>query len=228
MLSYSSTLVYRTIVFNNGADMKKPGISQTRQKILQFIHEYFDDKGYAPTVRDILRGCSLSSTAVVQHHLNILEKEGIIHRDPEVFRSIQIMDRPNVLHIPLLGNIAAGEPIPVPQSDTWHNEAYETVALTDDFIGKENVFALRVKGLSMIDALIDNGDLVIMQSVRSADDGEMVAAWLKDKQEVTLKKFYNEGYRVRLQPANNQMPPIYCKPENVEIQGKVVGVIRKL
>ena len=102
--------------------MKKPGTSKTRQKILQFIHEFFDDRGYAPTVRDILKGCSISSTAVVQHHLNVLEQEGHIHRDPEVFRSIQILDKKNIIRVPLLGTIAAGAPIMVPSSDTWETE----------------------------------------------------------------------------------------------------------
>ena len=209
--------------------MKKPGISQTREHILRFIRDYLDDKGYAPTVRDILKGCSISSTAVVQHHLNILEREGHIHRDPEIFRSIQLLGRSNIVHIPLLGSIAAGQPIPVPGSEAWETEPLETIDLTDDLTqGKENVYALKVKGLSMIDALIDDGDTVLMQATNSADNGEMVAVWLKDKQEVTLKRLFNERNKIRLQPANSQMKPIYVEPDNVEVQGKVVGVIRKL
>jgi repressor LexA len=208
--------------------MKTAGMNQTRQKILQYIRDFVDDKGYAPTIRDILKGCSISSTAVVQHHLNMLEKEGIIHRDPEIFRSIQLMDKTNIVRVPLLGTIAAGEPIPVPGSDSWNTEPLETIELTDEFVDKDDIFALRVKGLSMIDALIDDGDLVLMQPTKSANNGDMVAVWLKDKEEVTLKKYYHERERVRLQPANSQMKPIYCAPENVEIQGKVVGVIRKL
>lgn len=208
--------------------MKKPGISTTRQKILQFIHEYVNDKGYAPTVRDILKGCALSSTAVVQHHLNILEKEGIIHRDPEVFRSIQLMDRKNIVSIPVLGTIAAGEPIPVMSADSWHTEALSTVELEDGLVTGKDLFALKVKGQSMIDALIDDGDIVIMKATKTANNGEMVAAWIKDRQEVTLKKFYNEKNRIRLQPANISMGPIYVKPDNIEIQGIVKGVIRKL
>jgi repressor LexA len=209
--------------------MKKPGISQTREKILNFIHDFVDAKGYAPTVRDILKGCSISSTAVVQHHLNILEREGHIHRDPEVFRSIQLLDRSNIVHIPLLGSIAAGEPIPVPGSETWEFEPVETLDLTDDLTqGKKDIYALRVKGLSMIDALIDDGDIVLMQSANTANDGEMVAVWLKDRQEVTLKKFFRERDQIRLQPANSQMKPIYASPVNVEVQGKVVGIIRNL
>lgn len=208
--------------------MKKPGISQTRQHILKFIHDFFEDRGYAPTVRDILKGCSLSSTAVVQHHLNILEREGYIHRDPEVFRSIQLLDKKNVVRVPLLGNIAAGEPIPVPNSETWGTEAIETLELTDEFTQGKDAFALRVKGLSMIDALIDDGDIVLMQPASTANNGDMVAAWLKDRQEVTLKKLFREQRKVRLQPANSQMKAIFVNPEDVEIQGKVIGVIRIL
>jgi len=208
--------------------MKTAGMNQTRQKILQYIRDFVDDRGYAPTIRDILKGCSISSTAVVQHHLNMLEKEGIIHRDPEIFRSIQLLDKTNIVRIPLLGTIAAGAPIPVPGSDSWNTEPDEIIEMTDEFADKEDIFALRVKGLSMIDALIDDGDLVLMQPAKSANNGDMVAVWLKDKEEVTLKKYYHERERVRLQPANSQMKPIYCEAENVEIQGKVVGVIRKL
>ena len=209
--------------------MKKPGVSQTREKILNILHKFVDERGYAPTVRDILKGCSISSTAVVQHHLNMLEREGHIHRDPEVFRSIQLLDRSSIVRIPLFGSIAAGEPIPVPGSETWELEPLETLDLTDDLTqGKKDIYALRVKGLSMIDALIDDGDIVLMQSANTANDGEMVAVWLKDRQEVTLKKFFREHNQIRLQPANSQMKPIFSVPSNVEIQGRVVGVIRNL
>jgi repressor LexA len=208
--------------------MRKPGISLTRQHIRQFIREFIDDRGYAPTVRDILKGCGISSTAVVQHHLNILEREGYIHRDPEVFRSIQLVDRKNIVRVPLLGNIAAGEPIPVPSSETWKSEATETLELTDDLTQGKEVYALRVKGLSMMDALIEDGDIVLMETVSTANDGDTVAVWLKDRQEVTLKRIFREQQKIRLQPANAHMDPLYVNPENMEIQGRVIGVIRKL
>lgn len=208
--------------------MRKPGTSQTRQRILKFIRDFSEDRGYAPTVRDILRGCNLSSTAVVQHHLNILDRQGYIDRDPKVFRSIQLPDRKNTVRVPLLGNIAAGEPIPVPSSETWTSEAVETLELTEELAQGKEVYALRVKGLSMVDALIDDGDIVLMQLASTADNGDMVAAWLKDKQEVTLKRLFREPQRIRLQPANSQMRPLYVNPENIEIQGRVIGVIRKL
>jgi len=208
--------------------MRKPGVSETRQRILQFIRYFIEDRGYAPTVRDILKGCDISSTAVVQHHLNILEREGHIHRDPEVFRSIKLLDMKNVVRVPLLGNIAAGEPIPVPDSDTWINEAVETLQLTEEFTHGKEVYALKVRGLSMIDALIDDGDIVLMEPTNTADDGDMVAVWLKDKREVTLKRLFREREVIRLQPSNAQMEPLYVNSQNMEVQGKVVGVIRKL
>jgi len=208
--------------------MRKPGTSQTRQRILKFLHDFVDDRGYAPTVRDILRGCSLSSTAVVQHHLNVLEREGYIHRDPEVFRSIQLLDRKNTIRVPLLGSIAAGEPIPVPSSETWTSEAVEVLQLTEELTQGKEVYALKVNGLSMMDALIDDGDIVLMEPANTAEDGDVVAAWLKDKQEVTLKRFFQETGRICLQPANSQMKPLYVNPEDIEIQGRVIGVIRKL
>ena len=208
--------------------MRKPGLSETRQRIFKYIHDFIDDRGYSPTVRDILKGCNISSTAVVQHHLNILEREGHIHRDPEVFRSIQLLDRKSTVRVPILGYIAAGEPIPVPGSDTWQKEATEALELTEELIPRKEVYALKVKGLSMVDALIDDGDIVLMESAETADDGDMVAVWLKDKQEVTLKRLFREKEAIRLQPANATMKPLFFSPQDVEVQGKVVGVIRKL
>jgi len=206
-------------------------VSDTRLRILNFIRKFFDERGYAPTVRDIARGCNISTPSVVQHHLNTLERQGHIHRDPEVFRSIQLVEkkREAVSRVPLLGTIAAGEPIPVPTPDTWTTIPEETLQLTEEITqGKKGVYALKVKGMSMIDALVDDGDIVLIQQTSTVEDGEVAAVWLKIEQEVTLKKVYHEAGRIRLQPANKKMEPIYYRPEDVEIQGKVVGVLRKL
>ncbi len=208
--------------------MRKPGTSETRERILKFIRAFIDDRGYAPTVRDIVKGCSLSSTAVVQHHLNVLEREGRIHRDPEVFRSIQLANRKNIVSVPLLGTIAAGEPIPVPTAETWASQALEMLELTDELTQGKQVYALRVKGQSMVDVLIDDGDIVLVEPVTTANDGDMVAVWLNDEQEVTLKRIYLEPGRVCLRPANRLMLPVYHRPENVEVQGRVIGILRKL
>jgi repressor LexA len=205
--------------------MKK---SELRERIFEYIRRFFDERGYAPTVRDILKGCDISSTSLVQYHLNILEKEGQIRRDPEVFRSIQLVEK-DILEVPLLGTIAAGEPIPVVDSDTWSNRAEAMLRLTTDVVGSRGeIYALKVKGTSMLDALINDGDVVIMEAARTAEDGEMAAVWLKNEQEVTLKKIYREPGRIRLQPANSEMKAIYTGPENIEVQGKVVAVLRRL
>ncbi len=208
--------------------MRKPGVNITRQKVIDFIREFYDERGYAPTVRDIMKGCELSSTAVVQHHLKVLESEHQIERDSKVFRSIQLPDRKSTIHVPVLGKIAAGIPIPVLGADTWHSEALETLELSSEITRGKEVFALRVSGQSMIDALIDDGDIVLMEPVKSVNNGDMVAAWLKQEEEVTLKRFFKEDDQVRLQPANSQMKPIFCDATNVEVQGRVVAVIRTL
>lgn len=210
--------------------MRKTKSPSTRERILNFIRDFLTDKGYAPTVRDIVRGCNISTTSVVQHHLERLERDGYIYRDPQVFRSIRLTEpllSENL--VPLLGTIAAGEPIPVPSADTWQSETQEMLKVPSEVLPvNKSVFALKVKGTSMIDALINDGDIVLMEPVTTADNGDMVAVWLKDRQEVTLKRMYKEKARIRLQPANPTMAPFYEPFENVAVQGKVVGVIRKV
>ena len=212
----------------------KSQLSGKRQQIIDFILQFSEEKGYPPTVRDIQSGCGISSTSVVDYHLKVLEKEGHLRRDPEVSRGIGLPGRTaaatHMVLVPVIGQIAAGEPIPVPGSETWHATAGAdflevTAELTQ---GKTDIYALKVKGMSMIDALIGDGDIVLMQSVSTVDNGEMAAVWLKAEKEVTLKKVYMEPERVRLQPANSQMKPIYTSPENVAIQGRVIAVIRQV
>ena len=206
-------------------------LSSKQKRILAFLRRFREEKDYPPTVRDILKGCGISSTSVVDYNLKILEREGYIRRDREVSRGIELLgkERRRMALVPVIGYIAAGEPIPVPASDTWEMEPLDTVEVSSELTqGKEGVYALRVKGTSMIDALINDGDIVLMQQAATAEDGEMVAAWLKAEGETTLKKLYRERNRIRLQPANSIMEPIYAVPENVEVQGKVVGVIRQI
>ena len=210
-------------------------LSSKQQDILGFIRQFLEGRGYPPTIRDIVAGCGISSTSVVDYNLAVLEREGYIRRHPEISRGIELLDRsPAVrthLQVPIIGQIAAGEPIPVPTPDAWDVTASaETLEVTEGLTRgrREGLYALRVKGLSMIDALIDDGDFVLMQYVNAVENGETAAVWLKAEKEATLKKFYAEPGRIRLQPANTQMPPIYVAPDNVEIQGKVIAVIRKL
>ena len=210
-------------------------LTARQRQILDFIDGFGQEHGYAPSIRDIVKGCNISSTSVVDYNLRILEREGMLRRDAEVSRGIvrlgeQRQRRSGHLTVPVLGQIAAGLPIPVPQADTWSGAVEgESVEVSADMAqGAEDVFALRVKGTSMIDALINDGDIVLMRAVDSADNGEMVAAWLKSEQEVTLKKIFYEGDQVRLQPMNSTMAPIYTHAANVEVQGKVLGVLRQM
>jgi len=209
-------------------------LSDRQQRILSFIHDFLEEKGYPPTIRDILKACQISSTSVVDYNLDVLEREGYIRRDPEVSRGIELQDRrrrrERLVPVPVIGRIAAGEPIPVPAPDNWNIlAAAEVVELSQELTrGQEKVYALRVKGTSLVDALIDDGDIVLMQYVTAAENGDLVAVWLKAEGEVTLKRFYREPGRIRLQPANSQMQPIYAEPANVEVQGKVIAVVRQL
>jgi repressor LexA len=199
-------------------------LSTKQQSIFRFIREFIRDHDYPPSIRDIQDGCGISSTSVVDYNLKALERLGFIRRDREVSRAIELVGRVRMRTVPVVGQIAAGQPIPVPSADTWAQQDFEEeIEVTDQMTkGRDNVFALRVKGTSMIDALVNDGDLVLMEQTNAWDDGDMVAVWLKDRQETTLKKIYHEGARIRLQPANATMDPIYVPAEEVEVQGKVL------
>jgi repressor LexA len=209
-------------------------LSSRQKKILNFIQNFLTDNTYPPTIRDIVNGCGISSTSVADYNLEILEKKGYIRRHREISRGIELLNglvtRSSGIAVPIVGHIAAGTPIPIPTSESWDTVASaETMEVPQELIrGKQDVYALRVKGLSMVDALINDGDVVLMQYTNTVENGEMAAVWLKNEKRATLKKVYTGDKQVRLQPANSQMQPIYVEPENVEIQGKVIGVIRRL
>jgi repressor LexA len=213
--------------------MTRKALSPKQKRILNFTRKFLDSRGYPPTVRDIVAGCEISSTSVVAYNLARLESAGYIRRHADISRGIELLTnqrsyRRNVT-VPIIGEIAAGEPIPVPDSETWDTVASEELEVTEDLTrGKQRIYALRVKGNSMIDALIKDGDIVLMEYVNNAKNGDMVAAWLKAEREVTLKRLFREANRIRLEPANTQMQPIYTTPDNIEIQGKVITVIRRL
>ena len=208
-------------------------LSPKKRSIIDFIARFGWELGYPPSVRDIVAGCGLSSTSVADYNLKILEREGYIRRHREVARGIELVPRPTPGHrlkVPIIGQIAAGEPIPVPDADTWDTTASsETLEVSQDLTrGRQGIYALKVKGSSMMDALINDGDIVLMQYVSVVENGEMAAVWLRAEKEVTLKKVYVEPGRIRLQPANRAMKPIYVAPDNVEVQGRVLAVIRQL
>jgi repressor LexA len=212
--------------------MKK--LSDKQKRIIKYIDKFVDDKGYPPSIRDIQNGCSISSTSVVDYNLNILESRGLLQRHADVSRGIKLLNKDHTseltVSIPMIGIIAAGLPIPAPTPDTWDIAAVsEKMEVPFELIGgKEEIYGLRVKGLSMIDALINDGDIVLMQHVSSVDNGEMAAVWLKAEKEVTLKKVFVEPDRVRLQPANVQMQPFYTPLDNIEVQGRVIAVLRQM
>lgn len=207
------------------------GLSTKQESILQFMREFIGEHDYPPSIRDIQIGCNISSTSVVDYNLKALERMGHIRRDREVSRAIELLGRgarrSRTVPVPIIGTIAAGQPIPVPASDTWTQADYDNVfeATEEMTKGRDNVFALKVRGTSMIDALVNDGDIVILEATNTCDDGDMVAAWLKQENEATLKKFYREGDRVRLQPANSTMKPIFTAADNVEVQGRVLATV---
>ena len=205
-------------------------LSTKQAHIIEFIRDFIDEKDYPPSIRDIQFGCGISSTSVVDYNLRRLEEKGLLRRDREVSRGIELLEgrrRRGTVDVPVLGAIAAGQPIPVPSSDRWGSDVEDTVTVAEEMVrGHANVFALRVKGTSMIEDLIDDGDIVFLEPTTTAEDGEKVAVWLEDRGEVTLKRLYREQDRIRLQPANSSMAPIYADPEDVKIQGRFISSIR--
>jgi repressor LexA len=207
-------------------------LSERQRRMLEFIKSFALDNGYPPTIREIGEAVDISSTSVVNYNLNALQKEGYIVRDRTVSRGIRLRESlselraaADLIQVPLLGRIAAGVPIPVPE-DAF---AGEVIELTRDIVPASNdIYALQVRGDSMVDAFINDGDVVVMRYQETAQDGDMVAAWLVNEEETTLKRYFHEGGRVRLQPENSQMQPIYVAPSNLQIQGKVLAVIRQL
>ncbi len=210
-------------------------LSERQNKILEFLKTFTLDNGYPPTIREIGKAVGISSTSVVNYNLDALQRAGYIYRDRTVSRGIRLAESlessanlGNLIRIPMLGRIAAGAPIDVPDgavdSDT------DVIELTPELLPQhtEDIYALKVKGTSMIDALINDGDIVVMRHTQTADNGDMVAAWLTDREETTLKRFFQEGDKIRLQPENQTMDPIYVDADKVEVQGRVVTVIRQL
>ncbi len=218
--------------------------SDKPERILAFLKEYFSQYHYPPSVRDIVEGCSLSSTSVADYNLKILEREGHIRRDRERARTISLTDpvervqpteptrvEPGIasLTVPLMGSIAAGTRSLVPEGvDVEHAESKITVT-TDMLAGRdpERVFALTVRGDSMIDALIADSDTVILEDAQHISNGQMAAVWLREENICTLKRVYYEQGQVRLQPENPTMDPIFTEEGNMQIQGRVVSVIRR-
>lgn len=213
--------------------MAKGKLSDRQREIITFIREFSFEKGYPPTIREIGQRAGISSTSVVNYNLNKLEKDGYLTRDLKVSRGVRLVDgsgsksQGDLVNIPLAGYIFASTPVMV--GDTPQTAADEVISLTRDIVRDTgDLFALRVKGDSMIDAMVNDGDIVVMKRADRARNGEMVAVWLTDRNETTLKHFYLEGSKVRLQPANPTIQPIMVDSSKVQVQGKVVLVLRQM
>ncbi len=195
---------------------------QRAERILSYVREAIDERGYPPTVREIAEAVGLASTSAVHHHLTKLEKDGRLTKEATRSRALSLPggNAGRVVTAPIMGEIAAGQPIYANEDRT------ETMTLPAELApAGHDTFVLRVRGKSMIEDHIDNGDYVVIQQQDTARDGEIVVAILDDNT-ATLKRFYKERDRVRLQPANSEMEPIYAR--DVKIQGRVIGVIRRL
>jgi repressor LexA len=197
-------------------------LTKRQREILDYLNDFIQQHGYAPSLEEIGRRFGLSSLATVHKHLTNLEEKGFIKRAWNRSRSVELVPTrlgSRALELPLLGYVAAGAPIEAVAGT-------ETIAVPEDLVGKRDSYVLRVRGDSMIDEQIRDGDFVIVEDRRTADNGEMVIA-LVNGSDVTLKTLYREQGRIRLQPANPALQPMIYAAEQVQVQGVVVGVMRK-
>ena len=198
-------------------------LTRRQKEILDFVTRHLERKGYAPTIEEIGEHFGLSSLATVHKHLTNLQEKGLIKRAWNRSRALELVPsevKVQAVELPLLGKVAAGTPIEAV-------EASETIFVPEDMVGRKETYVLQVKGDSMIDEQIRDGDYVIVENRKSARDGEMVIALLEGDR-VTLKKLYREGGgRVRLQPANARMKPILVDQDDLRVQGVVIGVLRR-
>jgi repressor LexA len=198
-------------------------LTRRQKEILDFVGRHIERKGYAPTIEEIGEQFGLSSLATVHKHLTNLQDKGLIKRLSNRSRAMELIPsevKVRAVELPLLGRVAAGTPIEAIESK-------ETIFVPEDMVGRQDTYVLQVKGDSMIEEQIRDGDYVIVESRKTARDGEMVIA-LVEGERATLKKLYHEGPAViRLQPANAQMKPILVDADDVVIQGVVIGILRK-
>ena len=198
-------------------------LTKRQREILDYLNEFIQQHGYAPSLEEIGRRFGLSSLATVHKHLTNLQEKGFIRRSWNRSRSVELLPSRSggrAIELPMLGYVAAGQPIEAVAGS-------ETISVPDSLVsGKRDTYVLRVRGESMIDEQIRDGDFVVVEDRKTADNGEMVIALLRGT-DVTLKKFYRDNGRIRLQPANATMQPIYAEPDQVQVQGVVVGVLRK-
>lgn len=206
---------------------RKRDLTDRQRQILEFIKDEIGRKGYPPTVRDIGEAVGLSSSSTVHSHLAALEAKGLIKRDPSKPRALEVMghdretrqqERLGVVELPVIGAVAAGSPMLAEEN------VEATIPLPTEVVREDSTFVLRVKGDSMIDAGIFDRDYVVVRQQSTADNGDIVVALLDD--EATVKRFFREPDRIRLQPENETMEPIYAR--DVTVLGKVVAVFRRM
>jgi repressor LexA len=197
-------------------------LTKRQREILDYLNEFIQQHGYAPSLEEVGRRFGLSSLATVHKHLTNLQEKGFIKRAWNRSRSVELVQSRTggrAIELPLLGFVAAGSPIEAIATA-------ESITVPEDLVGKRDTYVLRVRGESMIDEQIRDGDFVIVEDRKTAENGEMVIALLGNS-DVTLKKFYRENGLVRLQPANPSMQPIVVNADAVQVQGVVIGVMRK-
>ena len=197
-------------------------LTKRQREILDYLSEFITQHGYAPSLEEVGRRFSLSSLATVHKHLTNLQQKGFIRRTWNRRRSVELVPTRTggrAVELPLLGYVAAGAPIEAITTT-------ETISVPEDLVGKRDTYVLRVRGDSMIDEQIRDGDYVVVEDRKTAENGEMVIALLRGS-DVTLKKFYRDNGRVRLQPANPAMQPLLVDSDQIQVQGVVVGVMRK-
>ena len=204
-------------------------LTEKQKDILNFIETYIDEFGYPPSIRDIQNNCDISSTSVVKYNLDRLQEKGLMNRDSEISRSISLTnsEKSQTIKVPVLGTITAGQPFPMVEDSRWDVDELDTIDLPDNFSYiEEKIFALKVSGYSMVDALFGDGDTIILEKTNKALNGEMVAAKIDSENETTLKRIFIEGNKTRLQPENPLMESMYFPSNDVSILGKVVAVWR--
>jgi repressor LexA len=195
-----------------------------RNEVLRFVADYLETNGYPPTYDEIMEAVGLSSKSHVDYYLEALEEAGRIERKPRTPRGLRLVEAPvSTFEVPLKGYVAAGRPIEVIQG------LERDIMLTRDIADpRKTLFALEVAGDSMVDALVGDGDIVIVEPQQEVARGQMAVVHLLDRHEATLKHVFPEGERVRLQPAHPTLPAFYENAANVEIQGRVVAIVRRV
>ena len=205
-------------------------LTAKQTKIFNFLKDFILEKDYPPSIRDIQNHCSISSTSVVDYNLKKLEEKGLIRRDKDISRGIEILGdnkmRSRTVRVPLLGKIAAGKPINIPTEGTTEDYT-NVIELSRDQIGtKSDLFALQIKGNSMIDALIQDGDIIVLERTNQFDNGDMVAVWIDSDNSTTFKRIYKLDNKIKLEPMNKKMKPFYIDPSSFQVQGRFVTSIR--